>query len=144
MKTVLSLLLLVLPVFAADSSPAEKDVLAALDAWKQAALGNDAAALDKLYHKDLAYTHSSAKVQNKKEAIDALNTPSDRLTAIEYHGLTTHVYGSTAIVKGFFDITNGTGALSHLDILMVWLKGPQGWQLVARQAVRLPEAAPAK
>ena len=71
MKKLLILLLLALPAFAADSSKAEKDVLAALDAWKQAFLKNDAATLDKLYNKDLAYTHSSAKVQNKAEAIAA-------------------------------------------------------------------------
>jgi ketosteroid isomerase-like protein len=143
MKTVLAVLLLVLPAFAGDSSKAEKEVIATLETWKQAFLKNDAATLNKLYHSDLAYTHSSAKVQNKNEAIEALNTPSGSAKVIEYSHLTTHVYGSTAIVKGLFDITNGNNALSHLDVLMVWLRSPQGWQLVARQAVRLPEAAPA-
>jgi ketosteroid isomerase-like protein len=144
MKTVLALLLFVLPVFAGDSSKAEKEVLAALDTWKQAFLKNDAATLNKLYHPDLAYTHSSAKVQNKAEAIAALNTPEGSVKAIEYRNLSTHVYGSTALIKGFFDITNGNNVLSHLDVLMVWLRSPQGWQLVARQAVKLPEPASAK
>jgi hypothetical protein len=29
--------------------------------------------------------------------------------------------------------------LNHLVVLHVWLKGPAGWQLVARQSVRPPK-----
>ena len=47
----------------------EKDVLAAVDAWKQAALQGDAVTLGKLYHDDLAYTHSNAMTQNKAVAV---------------------------------------------------------------------------
>jgi len=138
MKTALSLLLLFVPIFAADAPKTDKDVMAAVDAWKQAALKGDAAALDKLFHKDLAYTHSSAKVENKAEAIEGATKSGSVAKAIEYHDVTTHVYGSTAIVKGKFDITSGAGVVNHLDVLMVWLKSPQGWQLVARQAVKIP------
>jgi ketosteroid isomerase-like protein len=138
MKTALTLLLLVIPAFAADSPKTDKDVLAALETWKQAMLKGDAATLDKLYNKDLAYTHSSAKTETKTESIENATKPGAIYKALEFHDLTTHVYGNTATVKGKIDITNGTGALSHLDVLMVWLKSPQGWQLVARQAVKLP------
>ena len=55
MKIALAFLLVSLSAFAAGT--AEKDVLAAVDAWKQAALKGDAAALGKLYHDGLAYTH---------------------------------------------------------------------------------------
>jgi ketosteroid isomerase-like protein len=138
MKTAFTLLLLVLPAFAADSPKTGKDVLATLDTWKQAMLKGDAGTLDKLYHKDLAYTHSSAKTETKTESIANATKPGAIYKALEFHDLTTHVYGNTATVKGKFDITNGEGTLSHLDVLMVWLKSPQGWQLVARQAVKLP------
>jgi hypothetical protein len=33
--------------------------------------------------------------------------------------------------------------VAKLNVLHVLVKGPQGWQLVARQAVRYPEPAPA-
>jgi hypothetical protein len=33
--------------------------------------------------------------------------------------------------------------VNHLNVLHVLVKGPHGWQLVARQAVKYPEAAPA-
>ena len=138
MKLALTLVLLALPGLAADTPKADKDILATLDTWKQAMLKGDAATLDKLYHKDLAYTHSSAKTETKSESIENATKPGAIYKALEFHDLTTHVYGNTATVKGKFDITNGAGALTHLDVLMVWLKSPQGWQLVARQAVKLP------
>ena len=58
--------------------------------------------------------------------------------AIEFRKLTTHVYGNVATVKGLGDYTNAENVVSHLDILMVWLKSDSAWQLVARQAVKLP------
>ena len=63
--------------------------------------------------------------------------PADMTKAIDIHQLTVHIYGNTAIVKGKMDMTS-TGAPTKLDVLMVWLKTGQGWQLVARQAVKLP------
>jgi ketosteroid isomerase-like protein len=138
MKTVLTLLLLALPAFAADSSKADKDILAALDTWKQAMLKGDAATLDKLYHKDLVYTHSTAKVEMKAECIENATKPSGVSKGIEMHDITTHVYGNTAILKGKFDMISAEGVLNHLDVLMVWMKSPQGWQILARQATKIP------
>jgi ketosteroid isomerase-like protein len=138
MKTVLTLLLLALPAFAADSSKADKDILAALDTWKQAMLKGDAATLDKLYHKDLVYTHSTAKVEMKAECIENATKPGGVSKGIEMHDITTHVYGTTAILKGKFDMISAEGVLNHLDVLMVWMKSPQGWQILARQATKIP------
>ena len=68
MKTAIAALLLFCSsMFAAGN--ADKDVLAAIDAWKEAVLKGDAAALGKLYHDDLAYTHSNAMTQNKGECL---------------------------------------------------------------------------
>ena len=70
MKIALSLLLLLAPAFAAEpASKAEKEVLATVDAWKTAMVKGDAAALDRLYHPNLIYEHSTAKNETKAEAI---------------------------------------------------------------------------
>jgi hypothetical protein len=50
------------------------------------------------------------------------------------------VFGNTAVVKGGIDIRNnvdGKPVLLNLSVLQVWVKGSQGWQLVARQSTRL-------
>jgi ketosteroid isomerase-like protein len=119
----------------------EKDVMAAMDAWKQATLKKDGAALDKILHADLTYSHSSAMTQSKADVIKAVTTGKATTEAIEFSDTTVRVYGKTALVKGKVDITNNTdgkSTTSHLNILHVWVKGPQGWQLVARQATKLP------
>src|SRR5437660_1160363 len=135
MKLALALLMLFVPAFAADGT---QDITSVLDTWKTAMLKGDAATLEKLYHKDLSYTHSSALVENKSAAIAAAMKPGNLTKAIDMKDTTSHVYGNTAIVKTKADITNAAGTVNHLDILMVWLKSPGGWQLVARQATKLP------
>ncbi|HXJ44935.1 MAG TPA: nuclear transport factor 2 family protein [Bryobacteraceae bacterium] len=133
MKVLLLTFILALGAFAAEPGGELAPVLAA---WKQAMLKGDAAALDKLYHKDLTYVHSSAKMENKAEAIAAATKSASK--AIEYHDVTTRMLGSTAIVRGKFDLTNAQNVTSKLEILMVWTKSGAGWQLVARQATKLP------
>ncbi|MEP6715207.1 MAG: nuclear transport factor 2 family protein [Terriglobia bacterium] len=140
MKFALALLLLATPVFAADapSSKGEKEIIATLATWKEAMLKGDAATLGKLYHPDLLYTHSSAKRENKTEAITNATAPGAVTKNIELHSPIIHVYGNMATVKSLGDFTPATGAVVHLDLLMVFLKTSSGWQLVARQATKLP------
>ena len=49
--------------------------------------------------------------------------------------------GDTALAKGLVEFVSissaGTPATAHLNVLQVWIKGPQGWQLVARQATKV-------
>jgi ketosteroid isomerase-like protein len=139
MKIALALLLLIVPAFAADSNPkAEKEVSAAMAAWKTAMTKGDATALGKLYHPDLIYTHSTAKDETKAEAIENACAPTGIAKSIDLRDVVTHIYGSTAIVKAKGDFVSHDGTMNHLDVVMVWLKGPQGWQLLARQATKLP------
>jgi ketosteroid isomerase-like protein len=126
---------------ASTDSKAEKDVLAAMDAWKQATMKKDGAALAKLLHPDLTYSHSNTKNQTKDEVIKDVSTGKATVEDITFSDTTVRVYGNTALVKGKVDIVNNTDGKStpaHLNILHVWVKGPHGWQMVARQATRLP------
>ena len=122
-------------------SKAEKEVLAAMDAWKQATMKKDGAALEKILHPDLTYSHSSAMNQTKAEVIKSVTTGNATVEGITFSDTIVRIYGKTALVKGKVDIINNTDGKStpaHLNILHVWIKGPQGWQMVARQATRLP------
>jgi hypothetical protein len=122
-----------LVLFAASVSLAAADpkaeVLAAMESWKQAALTKDAPALDRLLHPDLVYSHSDGKTQTKADILKSL--PSTR--SIEFGDDTSvRIYGNTALVKGTIQID-----ANHLSVLQVWLKGPKGWQLVARHSTKL-------
>jgi ketosteroid isomerase-like protein len=124
------------------ASPGDKAVLAALDAWKEAMLKKDRAALEKIFHADLSYGHSSAALENKAEAIahvvDGLGWE-----AIELSDTTVRLRGNVALVNSKTDMhqrnKDKPTTISKLLVLTVWMKGPQGWQMIARQAVRRPD-----
>lgn len=130
---------------AAPDAKTEKEIMAAMNAYKQALLKRDAAALSKVLGDDLVYTHSSNLHQDKAAVLESLkgNTFPE---AIDFKELKVHVYGNTAVVVGDIDFHNnagGTVSVARLNILHVLVKGPQGWQIVARQATRYPDPAPA-
>ena len=121
----------------------EKSVMATLDAMAQATIKKDVATLDKIYHPDLTYSHSSAMNQTKAEVLKAVAGPGVT-ESMTFHETSVRIYGNVALVRGRNELRNGApGSLhdNHLNILWVMLKGPgpQGWQIVARQTTRLPE-----
>jgi ketosteroid isomerase-like protein len=128
------------PAFAAG--PGDKAVLAALDAWKVAMLKKDRAALEKIFHPDLSYGHSSAMVETKAQAIPHI---VDGLgwEAIDLSDTTVRLQGNVALVNGKTDMhqrnKDKPTTISKLTVLTVWIKGAQGWQMIARQAVRRPD-----
>jgi ketosteroid isomerase-like protein len=140
--TVVTAALVVQPTATFAGPAGEKAVLAAVDAWKDAMLKKDRAALEKLFHADLSYTHSSATVETKAQAIPHI---VDGLgwEAIEFSDTTVRLYGNTAVVNGKLDMhqrnKDKPTSISKLISLTVWVKGPQGWQMIARQAVRRPD-----
>ena len=128
-----------LALAAAGATDAEGEVRAAMIAWKQATLGKDAAALDSLLHEDLTYSHSNGRTQTKADVVSSVAGGKSSVTGIDFGDLTVRVYGTTALVKGIVDVHNskdGAASTAHLDILHVWIKGPQGWRMVARQATQ--------
>jgi ketosteroid isomerase-like protein len=121
----------------------EKEVLAAMNTWKQAMVSRDRAALELIYAPKLIYVHSSGKQENKAEAIEAAVNGKDRFESIDLEDTSVSIYGKTAIVKAkvIMRINNGTAINTlSLDILHVWIKMSSGWQMVARHATRLNPA----
>ena len=138
MKTVLLgvLLAAALPT-ALSAAGAEEEVLAALNTWKQATINKDVALLSKVLHPDVTYTHSSGLEQTKAENLKAAAT--SKTTAIDLSHTTVRVFGNTAIVKTDADLTtnsSGAPATSHLILLHVFVRTPEGWQMIARQATK--------
>jgi ketosteroid isomerase-like protein len=131
---------------AANPDPkTEKEIMATMDAYKQALLKRDPAALSKVLSDDLTYTHSSNLHQDKAAVLKALSGNSFQ-EAIDFKDLKVRVYGNTAVVSGDVDFTNNTAgvvSVAKLNITHVLVKGSQGWQMVARQATRYPDPAPA-
>jgi ketosteroid isomerase-like protein len=132
------LVALTLPV-ALSAAGAEQEVLAALNAWKEGTIRKDVALLSKVLHADLTYTHSSGLEQTKADNLKAVAAPNSRTQSIDLSHTTVRVFGDTAIVKTDADVTSGSSAApttSHLILLHVFVKTPDGWQMIARQATK--------
>ena len=115
------------------------EVLSAMESWKQAVLKKDAAALDRLLHPDLLYSHSDGRTQTKADILKAMSDTK----SITVGETSVRIYGKTALVKGPMEFVNNTAngtTTINLSVLQVWIKGPKGWQLVGRHSTRLNPA----
>jgi ketosteroid isomerase-like protein len=127
-----------------NTDAAKKEVMAASDALKQALMKKDAAGLQKYLHEDLTYSHSAGMNQTKADVIQA-TMGKTVIEALDFSETTVRVYGNTALIKAHVEMRNnnaGKATTNHLNILFVWIKGPGGWQLVARQATQLSPPTP--
>src|SRR4051794_7729734 len=114
MKTLTCLLLCAFAVAAESSdTKAETDVLAAMDAYKQAMIRNDAAVLEKLLASDLSYVHSGGQVETKADVLKAVTTGKNVITRMEFSGTTTRVYGNTALVRCRTDLWHSDTNIVH-------------------------------
>ncbi len=149
MKTALPLIAALLLAFAgftlstatADDASQKKEVLAAMEAWKNAMMKKDEAGLKKIFHDDLQYGHSTGEVQDKPTTIKRDITSANDYTGVDFLDTKIAFYGNTAVVTGknIFHITAaGKKQTVSFTALAVWEKSKQGWQLLARQVTRLP------
>ena len=137
---VVALLLLGTAYAAPASDPAaEKEVIAAMQAWRQAMLKKDGAALTKLYHEDISYGHSSGLVEDRKTAVNHVVTSKADYAAVDLIDTKVKVQGNIALVNGrvnFKQVTDGKANDVRLHVLHVWVRTPQGWQMIGRQSTR--------
>ena len=86
----------------------------------------------------MSYGHSSGRLENKAEFIEALVSGKSGFSAIELSDQTVNVVDKVALVRHVF---NGTrrkqGDKMKLSILTVWLQQQEQWRLLARQAAKL-------
>ena len=101
----------------------------------------DADALERILAPDLTYVHSNAKLDTKKELIEAIKTGALKYNAIAPEDVRVRVYGSTAVVTGLcrFDV-GAVGQELKLQVRYtdVYVKRDGVWQLSAWQSTRLP------
>src|SRR5713101_4542772 len=139
LRSLLFLIALSLPAFA-DSAKHddEKAVLAAEKQYADAMVKGDAAPLEKLLADDLAYTHSNALTQTKADVLKGITSGTTKYKAIEYKTSKVRQYRNTVVTNHEMMITTPTST-NKLYVTMVWVKQPAGWQLVERQATKLPD-----
>jgi len=126
----------------AQSSKQITEVTQATEQLRKAMVDADTVTLKKLTSGELSYGHSSGKLQTKKEFISDLATGASDFVSINLTDQDVKVVGNTAVVRHILTAaTNDKGkgpGITKLGILLVWVKNKTQWQLLARQAVKVP------
>ena len=116
----------------------EGAVSAAMESLRKAMIAADKSALDKLAAAELSYGHSSGRLENKSEFIEAIVSGKSGFTTIELEGQTVNVVDKMAIVRHMFHGTQRkSGDKVKLFNLTIWVQQQDQWKLVARQAAKL-------
>jgi hypothetical protein len=117
-----------------------KEVLAA-EERRCAAISAEDWALDAIVAEEFFYTHSVGKAEDKPAWIAGIKK---RRRAVEHDRLTVRSYGDVALLSGssvyrYAEPFRGDSHYgSALDVLQVWVRRPEGWQIVAQHGVKLP------
>ena len=116
----------------------EGAITAAVEALRKAMIAGDRSALQQLAADELTYGHSSNRLENKAEFVEALASGKSGFSAIELSDHTVSVIDNVALVRhGFVGTRKGDGNKLNLMVLQVWLQRGEQWKLVARQAAKV-------
>ena len=116
----------------------EGAVAAAVEALRKAMVSGDRTALQQLAADELTYGHSSNRLENKAQFVEALASGKAGFSAIELADQTVAVIDNLALVRhGFVGTRKAGGDKLNLMVLTVWLKRQEQWKLVARQAAKV-------
>jgi ketosteroid isomerase-like protein len=122
-------------------SKEETEVAAAVEKMRLAMISGVKADLENVAADDLSYGHSSGKIQNKAEFVEAIVNKSSVFVTITLTDQTIKVTGNTAIVRHKLAAETADGGKPgtvNLGILLVFVKQKGEWKLLGRQAYKLP------
>jgi ketosteroid isomerase-like protein len=120
----------------------EQEVRQMIEKYRTAILQRDIAALEKIWAEDYVFVNASGEVLTKAQRLANVKSGATKLDSInEKENITVRVYQNSAVatsrlaIKGKYggQSTSGQYRSTH-----VWVKGPEGWQLVANQLTALP------
>jgi ketosteroid isomerase-like protein len=101
----------------------------------------DATTLNKLLADSLVYTHSYGGADSKASYLDGIRSKKWQYRAVERPIEDIQVHGDCAVVTGQVRIellSEGKPKKLNSRFTNVWVKGGQGWQMVAWQSTPLP------
>lgn len=142
MKKMTYLLLLLLCMQTAQAQSKDSiDVAKAVNQLATLMVDPNKADLEALVSDRVSYGHSGGKLEGKSSFIESLLNGSSDFVKINLTDQTIDLFGKTAIVRNkLFATTNDAGKPGEvkLALILVWQKNKKDWQLIARQAVKLP------
>ncbi|UZD22631.1 nuclear transport factor 2 family protein [Algoriphagus halophytocola] len=120
---------------------AEKDVQNQVEKLRLALIDPTVANLSEISSIHLSYGHSSGKLENQAQFIEALVSGASDFATAEFEDQSIYVDKNIAIVRHNLvaDVLDGGNANSiKIGVMLVWQKEKGKWKLLARQAYKLP------
>jgi hypothetical protein len=107
--------------------------------WRQGAIKQDKALLEKYLADDMVYTHGGGQAETKSQYMaNVLKGPSHYL-AMKESDTRIRVYGNLAVLWGLVDVTPAKGETYRVRTLEVYKQNPAGvWQMAQKESVRVP------
>lgn len=142
MKKIFSLFMLCLTLTATvqAQSKKEKEVATAVETLREAMVNANKTQLENIAANELSYGHSSGKIEDKAEFVEALASGKSDFENIDLKDQSIKIAGNTAIVRHKLSAKvndNGKPATVNLGVLLIWQKQQGQWKLLARQAYKL-------
>jgi hypothetical protein len=107
--------------------------------WRQGAIKQDKALLQKYLADDMVYTHGGGQKQTKAEYMTSVLTGPSHYQAMTESDTRIRIYGKTAVLWGFVDVTPGKGETYRVRTLEVYTQNPAGvWQMSQKESARVP------
>ena len=129
-----SLVALILTLVSVLPGQEPSRILALENAWNNAELHNDAAAVQMLLADDFVMTVAEGKLYNKAEILATVKDKSYSPELLESSGMVVHPYGHTAIVTGVYHekgIDKGKSWERRGRFTDTWVFLDGKWQCVA-------------
>ena len=119
----------------------EKEILDLEDKRYAAMCGGDFAALERMLHDELLYTHSSGLTDTKATWLASLRSGKAKYKSAVRSDQKVRLAGDTALVTGRTTIeaeVNGQPLSLRLVFLNAWTKTSKGWKFIAWQSTPQP------
>lgn len=119
----------------------EKEILGLEDKRFGAMIARDFAALDKLVHDQLLYTHSSGVTDSKATWLESMKSGKVKYKSVNCSERKVRFFGDVALMNGRAAIEveiGGQPKSLRLLFLNAWTRTPKGWQFVAWQSCPQP------
>lgn len=107
--------------------------------WREGAIKQDKALLQRYLANDLVYTHGGGKSQTKAEYIADVTTGPSHYLAMTESETNIRFYAKTAVLTGFVDVKPAHGDAYRVRTLEVYTLNSNGdWQMAQKESVRVP------
>jgi hypothetical protein len=107
--------------------------------WRQGAIKQDKALLEKYLAEDLVYTHGGGQTETKAQYIANVTKGPSHYQSMTERDSRIRIYGKTAVLWGLVDVQPAKGELYRVRTLEVYTQNKNGdWQMAQKESVRVP------